>query len=427
VEHYTFTGSVGVDFTGNELDNRIAGTIAADTIDGADGSDTLLGDGGADLLVGGKGNDSLDGGVGSDTLDGGAGDDIYVLDGPTDQIIDSGGFDAVIVGYSIDLATGGFKGIEEVVLGETGNLDVIGNATSNEIVGNSFANHITGLAGNDTLDGWVGDDSLDGGVGNDFLLGFYGDDTLVGGAGIDALVGEQGNDLLLGGAGADAYGYDSLVDGADVVETGDKGVDRIFLFGSDLWDWDFDRIGNDLLITALVDASDVYDPSRTIRIVDQYAGAGIAYFEGDFGTDGNLFYGGNPDLTRVYTPGTLTGKNQGANAELIAGTPDDDKIVGNGGQSDWLYGGGGNDSIVGGSTAGGLAWLFGNAGNDTLGGGSGNNRLSGGDGDDLYIVDSAGDSVNELGSDANDELRTNQVLSGVVANIEHTRSRVRPP
>jgi Ca2+-binding RTX toxin-like protein len=419
VEHYTFTGNVGVSFTGNALDNRISATIAADTVNGAEGSDTLLGAGGSDLLVGGEGDDSLDGGIGTDTLDGGAGNDIYFLDSPTEKIADSGGFDAVVVAFSIDLATSGFTGIEEVFLDEVGDLDVIGNAIANDIVGNTFDNDLLGLAGNDTLDGWVGNDSLDGGIGNDLLLGFEGDDTLIGNAGNDALAGEAGIDVLFGGAGADIYGYDPFADGPDVVHTGDNGVDHVLLFGDDLWDWDFDRIGTDLLITALADASDVYDESQTIRIVGQYSGTGIAYFEGDFGTDGNLFYGANPYLTRVYTPGTLTGKNQGASAELIVGTDANDKIAGNGGQSDWLFGGGGNDSIVGGSTPAGMAWLFGNAGNDTLGGGLGNNHLKGGAGDDLYIVDSVGDVVEELGSDADDELRTNQALAFVVTNVEH--------
>jgi len=419
IEHYTFTGSIAIDFTATDLANRVTATNESDKVAGLAGNDTLAGLGGSDTLIGDVGDDLLDGGAGADSLVGGRGNDTYWIDDAGDVISDAKGFDILASEISIDLSKGSFASIEQVFLAGLDDLKVIGSSAANRLVGNDGGNELLGLAGDDSLDGWLGNDSLDGGVGSDLLLGFDGDDTLVGGAGNDGLAGEAGNNLLFGGAGADIYGYDPFSDGADTVHTGDNGVDHVLFFGSNLWDWAFDRIGNDLLITALTDASDVYDESQTLCIVGQYSGTGIAYFEADFGIDGNLFYGGDPGVTRVYTPGTLTGKNQGANAELIAGTDGDDKIVGNGGQSDWLFGGDGNDSIVGGSTAAGSAWLFGNAGNDTLGGGIGNNFMIGGDGDDLYIVDSSGDAFEETGSDANDELRTFQALAGVVASIEH--------
>src|SRR4030095_4525382 len=125
----------------------------------------------------------------------------------------------------------------------------------------------------------------------------------------------------------------------DVVNTGDKGtaVDRVVLTGNP-FDWDVQRDGDDLLIQYIVDeeASNAdFDPNQAIRIVDQYAGAAIAFFQGDFGEEFNLFYGGNPDLTTVFTPTGLTGKDQGANAEVVEGTSIGDVINGGGGQSDF--------------------------------------------------------------------------------------------
>src|SRR6185503_10979357 len=50
--------------------------------------------------------------------------------------------------------------------------------------------------------------------------------------------------------------------------------------------------------------------------------------------------------------------------------------------------------------------LDGAGGNDTLDGGVGEDTLRGGSGNDVYVVDSAGDIVDEQGNDSGDELRT---------------------
>src|SRR6185312_11605157 len=93
------------------------------------------------------------------------------------------------------------------------------------------------------------------------------------------------------------------------------------------------------------------DPNQAIRIVDQYAGAGIAFFQGNFGEEFNLFYGGNPDLTTVFTPSGLYGKD-------------------------------GNDKINSQSDSSEFAFLSGGIGNDTLTGAAGTDRFRGDEGDD---------------------------------------------
>jgi Ca2+-binding RTX toxin-like protein len=71
IEHYIFTGTTAVNFTGSDVGNSITATAAADSLDGGKGDDTLSGLAGNDPLSGGDGNDSLDGGTENDTMIGG--------------------------------------------------------------------------------------------------------------------------------------------------------------------------------------------------------------------------------------------------------------------------------------------------------------------------------------------------------------------
>ncbi|MGI9218474.1 MAG: calcium-binding protein, partial [Hydrogenophaga sp.] len=88
VEHLILRGSSDLNGAGNELGNRITGSIGNnlleglagnDTLFGGAGDDTLLGGTGTDSLVGGEGNDVLIGGSGRDTLTGGLGADRFVF------------------------------------------------------------------------------------------------------------------------------------------------------------------------------------------------------------------------------------------------------------------------------------------------------------------------------------------------------------
>ena len=66
-------------------------------------------------------------------------------------------------------------------------------------------------------------------------------------------------------------------------------------------------------------------------------------------------------------------------------------------------GGGGNDTFSGNDRANVLSGL---AGNDTLNGGAGADRMLGGLGNDTYVVDNAGDVVNETGGDGTDTVQS---------------------
>ena len=92
-------------------------------------------------------------------------------------------------------------------------------------------------------------------------------------------------------------------------------------------------------------------------------------------------------------------------------------ITGTGG-NDTLNGTNSSDQIFG---LGGDDTLFGNGGNDTLDGGTGADTMSGGTGNDTYIVDDAGDVVNENSGEGNDTVRTTLASYALTANVEDLR------
>jgi Ca2+-binding RTX toxin-like protein len=339
-----------------------AGNEAANVVTGNAFDNKLLGLGGNDTLIGNDGDDTLDGGIGNDSLVGGQGSDTYFVDSKSDRIVESISFlfglhDTVTVeNFSYVLV----RGLENLVLTGSANLNGTGNLDSNELTGNDGDNKLDGIAntfGTDVLAGGKGNDtyyvhvikgqtiigdsvielpdegidtviadaklgatqlySLAENVENLTLRGSLGskglgnelDNLLLGNTGANTLQGDGGNDTLNGGAGADTLigglGNDTyVVDNAkDVID--DKGLDS---------DIDTLQASISIDLTALA--------YKDIEAV-QLTGAGALRATGDDGD--NLLIG-----------------NTGAN-----------KLTGNGGD-DTLEGGRGNDILDGG------------AGNDTF-------------------------------------------------------------
>jgi trimeric autotransporter adhesin len=252
IEHYIFTGTKSVDFTGSAANNSITGTAAIDTLRGDAGDDTLIGLGGNDSLSGGDDNDSLDGGVGMDTMRGGDGDDTYGFDNAKDVVDETGtdGNDTVNASVTVTLAS--FVGIENITLTGAGAINATGNDEDNVLKGNAGANKLDGVLGDDTMDGGKGtdtytvdseddqvseDDAVDGGgvdtvissvthtltpnienltlaVGSANINAFGNKlaNTLTGNDGNNILDGKEGIDKLIGGKGNDTYVVDDLKD-----------------------------------------------------------------------------------------------------------------------------------------------------------------------------------------------------------------------
>ncbi|MGF1673455.1 MAG: choice-of-anchor Q domain-containing protein, partial [Rivularia sp. (in: cyanobacteria)] len=166
---------------------------------------------------------------------------------------------------------------------------------------------------------------INGTSGNDRLRGSAEDDIIDGGAGNDFLFGFAGNDTLTGGDGNDnLYGGegDDSIDGGDGFDTLRETADTDFIL-----------------------------------------------------SDGTLE--SNATGTDTFTNIERVVLNGGDEANTIDAS--------NYGGSAFLYGRGGNDTLIGGD---GNDNLYGGEGDDTLIGGGGNDRLYGGDGKDTFVISS---------------------------------------
>ena len=203
---------------------------------------------------------------------------------------------------------------------------------------------MSGTGDSDSLYGGNGSDTLNGGEGNDSLWGLANDDTLHGDAGNDRLYGGEGNDTLYGDAGTD-------------VLVGGSGNDT--LHGGD---------GNDVLI-----------------------GDGQGGFQEII--EGTV----NAETFQKYL-------DQQSVADLDGLIKKYDEMDLEGGD-DKLFGGAGDDILIGGS------------GNDYLDGGAGEDAIFGGSGNDIIVYDKAdylvsgGSGIDFMVSD-DSELTLDTLLSG---------------
>jgi Ca2+-binding RTX toxin-like protein len=92
---------------GNELNNRISGSDAANELHGLGGNDLIQAGGGNDLVSGGNGADTLAGGMGDDTLQGDAEADRLGGDAGSDSLSAGLGADTLEGGAGADTLSGG--------------------------------------------------------------------------------------------------------------------------------------------------------------------------------------------------------------------------------------------------------------------------------------------------------------------------------
>ncbi|MDE0002630.1 MAG: calcium-binding protein, partial [Rhodospirillaceae bacterium] len=216
-----------------------------------------------------------------------------------------------------------------------------------------------GSPGNDQYFGTAQADRIEGYDGQDQLRGGGGNDTIHGGNGPDSLYGDQGDDEIVGGAG------DDVVRGGRESDTifGDGGID--VLFGDRDNDFLFGGEGDDILLGGPGDDEIV-------------GGAGADYINGGDGID-SVSYADSPVgrsgdgvLVDLYFPGFgIDGDAQGdvlIEIEKVIGSPgNDDLRAAYNDSSDSLFGGSGNDKLVGGG--------FEHHPADYLDGGPGDDRL----------------------------------------------------
>nr|WP_308937254.1 calcium-binding protein [Duganella sp. 1411] len=431
----TLKGGYGNDLLqgGNQPDGQtgddMAGGEGKDTLIGGAGNDTLRGDKGSDYVDGGAGDDYLisggvdgDGGNGVDTLIGGDGNDTLAFSGlyynGAPVILNGGAGDDVIDAWS----GAGFGAVSGILTGGSGS-DTFGTRSSYMSSDSLFqVTDFKAGAGGDRIDaegllsyetlkfktnpwaassGFVrlvqsGADTLvqhdidgiggtqkfvtvlvlqnvnvnqltqanwlahllQGGTADNTLYGGFGADTLSGAGGNDVLDGGVGDNLLLGGTGDD-----TLLGGA--------GADRLDAgVGVDVADGGAD---NDTL-TVLGNFNDYQfkRPSATdTRLINQATGEYILMRN----IETVIFADGAKTLAQVVAGLASTG------ADLLTGT----------------------------------------GGADTLDGLAGNDTMSGGAGDDVYVVDAAGDVVNEGVNAGVDRVDTGLAAYTLGANVENLR------
>ncbi len=430
------------------------------TLTGGAGNDSLIGGVGADVLSGGAGNDTLVGGAGNDSLTGDLGSDL--LDGglDNDSVIDATNGNVLVTTTQIQwgkaFGTDTYRNIEGLqiyggnaankfnltvftgnasLFGGDGNDTLIGGSGNDSLSGDGGNDTLTGLLGNDTLAGGIGTDrliesggsftlaeslagtflsgrgtdsvsnieqvSLTGGSGNDILstAGFTGNVTLDGGAGNDLIQGGNGNDSLLGGSGNDsilgASGNDVLFggNGSDTL-SGDDGNDRVDgQTGSG--DQVSGGLGNDVLRGGagsgdlLVESGDV--PTLTLA-PSSLTGLGTDSLSGFEGAQLRGGAGNNIiDASRFVFMTTLWG---GAG---------DDSLLG-GAKSDELNGEDGNDTLIGGVS------------NDLLDGGVGQDTVIGLANNNVTVTSSQIPGGNSLGTDTYSSIEALQLTGGSAAN-----------
>jgi Ca2+-binding RTX toxin-like protein len=412
-------GSFGHDTVfGQGGDDLLNGGADRDSLYGEDGNDILFGGDGDDLaLQGGGGADAIDGGNGSDSLDGGSGDDM--LDGGpgSDAMYGSDGNDTYLVDEAGDVVgENGGQGSDTVrtalaiyaLSGGVENLVGIAEAAQ-QLTGNSLANVIAGGRGDDVLDGGEGHDSLDGG---------------------------PGSDTMIGGPGSDAYVVDDT--GDVVIENDSEGSDTV---RTSLPEYVLSSSLENLIGTAAIGQT-LRGNSGTNSVV---GGDGDDMLDGGAGTD--TMAGGRGHDTYHVNAGSeqvIENENQGIDLvvaadsiTLLANHVEDltlapgaggidgvgnalaNRITGNASDNE-LYGEGGDDQLFGGE--GDDGFLDGGEGNDLLDGGPGNDTLRGRAGNDTYVVDSAGDSVEENSGDGSDTVRTalpGFSLALLATSVEH--------
>ena len=378
---------------GNSGNDVLNGSSGSDALNGGSGVDQLFGNGGDDILI--AENLTPFGGVATtltyagSTYSGGSGEDALVVGGR----VDFQGTLAEIENIFFEAATvpaPGFNGLDpaHLILSGTNaltlasNAKIDGNGTLEINLGavtsfNASAYKIgagytvdliiNGTSGNDSISGSMTNDIVNAGDGNDMVFGNGGADSIYGGLGNDTLIGGftsgpspqpgDGADMLDGGAGND------LLRGGDGDDTLLGGADDDNLRGD---------AGNDT-----IDGGDGFDVV-SFRFDDLAGPVNIdmrsltsgsqSVSDGRGGTDSVS----NVELLLITgSAGNDTLRGSTALKNQLAGFAGNDRIFG-GNQDDLLFGDDGLGGVDGDDT------ITGNGGADTITGGAGNDTLIGG-------------------------------------------------
>jgi Ca2+-binding RTX toxin-like protein len=438
--------------TGSESADHLDGGSGNDLLVGGGGNDiyAFAVGGGADSIVDSSGTDQLmfgPGIVASGVTASRTGSQVTLSVSATDSVT----FDETAPGqYAVETVS-----FADGTVWHTADIgprvSAAGAGSNLSLIGTTGSDTLNGLSGNDILIGGAGNDTLLGGGGNDMYM--FGR-----GYGADLIRDEQVTSqtwVTSGYWGSDGYwaydeedneywcstGPDYWVDASHwVTQTADGGSDTLrFGAGISLGDLEFEKQGADLVIglrtTAQVGAAassladrvtlkEFDDPKCRIEF--------IGFADGSRYATSNWSIGGAHSLTADSGGGWLWGS---AGSDLMVGGTGADRMAGGAGD-DWYFVnnvgdqvvenvGEGYDRVVSGisyALSANVEFLYletgasnatgneldneiygneatnvlrGGAGDDILAGGEGADFMAGGTGNDTYVVDNAGDAIQE--------------------------------
>ena len=339
------------------------GTPGNDSLVGSVGDDRLYGYAGNDSLWGLDGSDFLDGGTGADTMTGDVGGDTYVVDNPSDVVVEGGGWGLNVVQSSISYVLP--ANVQQLVLSGVTAINGTGNTLDNRLTGNSAANVLDGKTGRDTMIGGAGDDTYVVDNAGDVVTELAGEGIDLVVSGIAFTLGADVENLTLSGSGA----VNGTGNAANNVITGNSGVNTLTGGAGD--DQLNGGAGADTMKGGV--GNDTYSVDNTADVVTELAAEGT-------------------DL--VVAAATYTLGNYVENLTLS-----------------------GSAAInATGNTLNNV--LIGNSAANTLNGAAGADTLTGGAGNDTFVVDNAGDAVNENAAEGTDLVQSS-ITYALAANVEN--------
>jgi Ca2+-binding RTX toxin-like protein len=185
----------------------------ADAADGGSGNDTIDGGGGNDTIIGGIGADTLTGGIGGDvfsyTSPSQSLDALASRDTITDFVTGTDQLKISLSGAQVDASS-----FASVVNYNAGQATLAGGGVVGDgfyaSTDQAFYIYVTGTTTDIVTDGGyvIGSTAPVAAADLQFdITGTSGNDSLVGGAGADTIAGGDGNDIVTGGGGTDTVSY----------------------------------------------------------------------------------------------------------------------------------------------------------------------------------------------------------------------------
>lgn len=326
---------------------------------------------------------------------------------------------------TVSVTVTGVDGAGDQLRGTPGIDTINGTAGDDLIFALANDDFVDGGAGNDIINGDDGNDNLRGGIGNDTIVGGLGYDQLGGGSGDDLLDGGTGTaNELIGGPGNDTYIIRVL--GDSIIELANEGTDLVqsvvasYVLSANIENLTFTGAGSFTGVGNNLD--NVITGGTSADALS--GGLGNDTLIGGTGSANTLVGGQGDDIYVVAAAGDSVVEAAGEGNDTVQTALGSYMLSTNvenltyTGAGSFVGVGNGGDNVITGGT--GSDQLGGGAGNDTFNGGTGAaNQLVGGLGDDLYVVQVAGDTTIENAGEGTDTVQTALSTYTLQANVEN--------